>query len=517
MNTEKAKKLFLVLVLVIGAIVLLISGLFTVISGTVGDLAPEPPAVPAQDRVAFWYPYIQHAVQASTGLKDPIQLVDSIINMGSTGNPTLNAQDGKAVGLMWVPQGDGSNLDDPQTNITTGVNILGDQRGDDNESAADYWFSATSKEKPTNGYSSYSDQTIFDVWIGNGSQASDGSSEYKVDGTTATVLAIAQGPDGTSTSSVLSTKENPVEWPTIRLPDYVEPVLPPSTQALPQWAQEVSWSKASYGPADPSGGNYILYPGMYVYQIQVTAKDSSVKSVTIPFWAVWTEPTYNGSPVVYASPEQNITIDFNGSSGSGGGGSGSGGGGTVYTSPNALQYKPVDPTVIASYLARYDSAFTADDIATIISAAKAHGLNPLLLIAITGQEQSFDDVNNGTPEDVYRIEQNPFNVDGSWQDTDYPLAVSADIVANFLAERLSTSPPSGVNAVEWINDSANPVGGLYASEPDGSPTPGWWEGVNYFFSQMNGMSGMYVSQPSSPGETAVASIWQPTHFTDVVG
>jgi hypothetical protein len=91
---------------------------------------------------------------------------------------------------------------------------------------------------------------------------------------------------------------------------------------------------------------------------------------------------------------------------------------------------------------------------------------------------------------VAAIADNPFNVDGSWQNGGFTLQQSADTCANFLAERLSQAPPEGENAVEWINDPANPNGGLYASEPDGSPTPGWWEGVNCFFQEMNGLPGV---------------------------
>jgi hypothetical protein len=170
------------------------------------------------------------------------------------------------------------------------------------------------------------------------------------------------------------------------------------------------------------------------------------------------------------------------------------GDGKTYTSPQALQYKAVNADAIIAYLQKHHSALAnANDVNAIIVAAKAHGLNPLLLIAITGQEQSFDDTRRDTPGDVYRIEQNPFNVGGSWQTSHYPLSVSSEIVANFLAERLSKAPPGGENAIEWINDKNNHSGGLYASL-NGSPTPGWWEGVNGFFNQMSSLPGVYTEQ-----------------------
>jgi hypothetical protein len=168
-------------------------------------------------------------------------------------------------------------------------------------------------------------------------------------------------------------------------------------------------------------------------------------------------------------------------------------GGRIYTAPAALKYQAVDSDAVITYLGNYNSALAnRADVQIIIQAAQAHGVNPLLLFAVTGQEQCFDDENNDNAADVAAIADNPFNVGGSWQTTDYTLAQSADIAANFLAERLSQAPPSGENAVEWINDPANPNGGLYASEPDGSPTPGWWEGVNCFFQEMNSLPGVYT-------------------------
>lgn len=172
-------------------------------------------------------------------------------------------------------------------------------------------------------------------------------------------------------------------------------------------------------------------------------------------------------------------------------------GGRIYTAPAALKYQAVNPDTVISYLQHYNSALAnTSDVNIIIQAAQTHGVNPLLLFAVTGQEQCFDDTNNDNAADVAAIANNPFNVGGSWQTTNYTLAQSADICANFLAERLSQAPPQGENAVEWINDPSNPNGGLYASEND-SPTPGWWEGVNCFFSEINGLAGVYAQGGNS--------------------
>lgn|GEM_PF-2714925 len=170
-------------------------------------------------------------------------------------------------------------------------------------------------------------------------------------------------------------------------------------------------------------------------------------------------------------------------------------GGTFYASSASLQYQAVNPNMLISWLSAgpHDSALAnMTDAETIISAAQAHNVNPLLLFAVTGAEQDFDDVRYDSPGDVAAIAENPFNVGGSWQNGGYTLAESADACANFLAERLSAPPPDGESAIEWINDPANPNGGLYASE-NGQPTPNWWENVSGFFEQMSQWPGMYVT------------------------
>jgi hypothetical protein len=222
-----------------------------------------------------------------------------------------------------------------------------------------------------------------------------------------------------------------------------------------------------------------------------TGSGSSATTVTYPVYqAVSLQDVCSELGLNYNKAEQYLSVDLSFLLGDD---SVADEGGRIYTAPEALKYQAVDSDVVIAYLGNYNSALAnATDVQIIIQAAQAHGVNPLLLFAVTGQEQCFDDENNDNAADVAAIADNPFNVGGSWQDTDYTLAQSADIAANFLAERLSQAPPDGENAVEWINDPANQNGGLYASEPDGSPTPGWWEGVNCFFQEMNSLPGVYA-------------------------
>jgi murein DD-endopeptidase MepM/ murein hydrolase activator NlpD len=165
-----------------------------------------------------------------------------------------------------------------------------------------------------------------------------------------------------------------------------------------------------------------------------------------------------------------------------------------YVSPKALQYTPVNEQAILAFLQAQNSspAFAnMTEIDAIINAAQAHDINPLLLFAITGAEQSFVSIYRDTPTDNVRIAMNPFNVTGCWEDTSFPIQTSADMTANFLAERLSQAPPAGENAIAWINDPANPNGGLYASKPDGSPSPSWVPNVIGFFNMLSNWSSIY--------------------------
>jgi hypothetical protein len=171
-------------------------------------------------------------------------------------------------------------------------------------------------------------------------------------------------------------------------------------------------------------------------------------------------------------------------------------GSQVYVSPKALQYQAVNANVIIAFLQGKDSALAnATAVNDIISGAQSHDINPLLLFAITGAEQSFDPVNGDTPSDVIMIADNPFNVGGTWQNGGYTLAQSADVCANFLAERLSQAPPNGTSAIEWINDPSNKSGGLYACGADDTPSPSWVPNVTGFFNMINGLAGVYSGTP----------------------
>lgn len=149
-----------------------------------------------------------------------------------------------------------------------------------------------------------------------------------------------------------------------------------------------------------------------------------------------------------------------------------------------LRYEPIRLMALYSFLSSGGSAFSLRDVETIVQAARAADVNPLLLIAITGQEESF--VPQSWPA-AAQIVNNPFNVHVSWQDYNTNLANAAQIAANSVRLKLATPPPPGEDAIAWINDPRNPDG-LYATDPH------WANGVRAIFWALQNQFGMGSGQ-----------------------
>lgn len=140
--------------------------------------------------------------------------------------------------------------------------------------------------------------------------------------------------------------------------------------------------------------------------------------------------------------------------------------------PEEIAYSPVSVEFIINWLKNKNSMLANERFAqAVIAAGQQFNVNPLLLVAITGQEQSFVPI--GKPE---RMAMNPWNVFGSWQNTNMPVETSALVAARTIA-RLSQDRPEGMHPLAWINSSRNPHG-LYATDPN------WWVGVSRFFRQL---------------------------------
>lgn len=142
--------------------------------------------------------------------------------------------------------------------------------------------------------------------------------------------------------------------------------------------------------------------------------------------------------------------------------------------PIELAYQKMNITLMQEWLEKRNSALAnAELLAAIDRAGQSQNVSPYLLIAITGQEQSF------VPKDGNHADQilkNPWNVFGCWcsgQGATLTTGESASIAAKTVV-KLSQNRPAGADPIAWLNDPSNPQG-VYAEHR------GWYLGVSRFF------------------------------------
>ena len=136
--------------------------------------------------------------------------------------------------------------------------------------------------------------------------------------------------------------------------------------------------------------------------------------------------------------------------------------------PKEYRYREVDAAKIKRWLASKNSYLSQDKyIQAIIMAARRYNLNPLLLFAIAGQEQSFVPQHKKFAQ---KMANNPFNVFGSWVDYNTDINDSAMIAAETIVNS-SKKRPVYINALKWINRR-------YAEDKK------WWVGVSDIFRKL---------------------------------
>lgn len=136
--------------------------------------------------------------------------------------------------------------------------------------------------------------------------------------------------------------------------------------------------------------------------------------------------------------------------------------------PMELRYVPVDTKRLQKYLRGKNSILAEEPyMSAIIKASKQYNIHPLLLFAITGQEQGFVPKNH---KEVEEIANNPFNVFGSWESYNTTIESSAAIAAKTVSN-ISNRRPIDSHPIQWLNKT-------YAEDPN------WWKGVTWFFNQM---------------------------------
>ena len=137
--------------------------------------------------------------------------------------------------------------------------------------------------------------------------------------------------------------------------------------------------------------------------------------------------------------------------------------------PSNYKYTEINIDYIRKWLQSKNSILAQEPyLSVIFETALAHDIHPLLLIAITGQEQSF--VPNNHPS-AWKVANNPFNVYGSWMAYNTNIADSSRIAAVTILN-LVKGYPDGMNPIAWINRK-------YAEDTN------WHIGVEKYFKQLS--------------------------------
>ena len=133
--------------------------------------------------------------------------------------------------------------------------------------------------------------------------------------------------------------------------------------------------------------------------------------------------------------------------------------------PDYFNYKSIDKNKLLGFLNERNSILAEEPYFTaIIRASVEFNLNPHILFAITGQEQSFVPKNH---ENAEKIANNPFNVFHSWQDYNTDIYDSSRIAARTVIN-LAKDKPTNIDIFDWINSK-------YAGDKN------WGKGVKEIF------------------------------------
>ncbi|HOV79154.1 MAG TPA: hypothetical protein PK728_03540 [Bacillota bacterium] len=136
--------------------------------------------------------------------------------------------------------------------------------------------------------------------------------------------------------------------------------------------------------------------------------------------------------------------------------------------PAELQFKPVDIYKLQNCLHERNSLLADGPYFTaILKTAEEFNINPLLLFAITGQEQAFVPRNGANAK---KIANNPFNVHRSWQEYNTDIGDASRIAAITIIN-LSRNRPETADPVSWINRT-------YSEDKN------WWQGVRKILEEL---------------------------------
>lgn len=141
--------------------------------------------------------------------------------------------------------------------------------------------------------------------------------------------------------------------------------------------------------------------------------------------------------------------------------------------PYVYQYKELNLEKLKHWLNENNSYLAQEPyFSAIVESSKIHNLNPCLLFAITGKEQSLVPKNH--PK-AAQIANNPFNVFGSWKIYNTNIRESADIACKTII-KISADRPDNIDFLHWLN-SRDGTGG-YAEDTE------WCIGVGKIFQKI---------------------------------
>lgn len=136
--------------------------------------------------------------------------------------------------------------------------------------------------------------------------------------------------------------------------------------------------------------------------------------------------------------------------------------------PLYFKYVDIDEVKLKKYLKNRNSLLEEEPyFSTIIKSAKEFNLNPLIIFAISGQEQSFVPKHE---KHAKKIANNPFNVFHSWMEYNTNIKDSSRIVARTI-NNLCKDKPVNENPFKWINRQ-------YAEDKN------WHKGVEALYNEM---------------------------------
>ncbi|MBF4693570.1 hypothetical protein [Fusibacter ferrireducens] len=115
-------------------------------------------------------------------------------------------------------------------------------------------------------------------------------------------------------------------------------------------------------------------------------------------------------------------------------------------------YRPFDFMALKSYLVNVRHSLIGESpyLNQVIYISKLNNIDPLLLIAIIGQEQNFIPIENANRA---QIVNNPYNVFYSWKSYNTTLSDSTQIAINTIKNSFDKKDREDMDDIEWLNQT----------------------------------------------------------------